>query len=113
LSGGFSNVSNLPLLNIMVYYQEVFTNNHIMKLSPTALGLAGGIMWALIVCILTLTSIWTGGYATEVLNLIGNIYPGYQITVWGAFVGLVYGFIDGFLGGYILAWVYNIFAKKT
>ena len=77
-----------------------------MTLNPKNLGLAGGIMWGLIMLIMTLISVWTG-YASGFLNAIAAIYPGYSITYLGSAVGLVYGFIDAFIGLYVLAWLYN------
>jgi hypothetical protein len=47
------------------------------------------------------------GYSTEFLNLIASIYPGYSISWSGSIVGLAYGFADGFVGLFLLAWLYN------
>jgi len=81
------------------------------KLNPWALGLAVGILWGICLFALTLISIWTG-YARDVLNLIAQVYPGYSVTCQGSFLGLAYGFVDGFIGCVVLAWVYNLFRNK-
>jgi len=75
-------------------------------LNAKKLGLAGGILWAVSMFIMTWASIlW--GYGVEWLNLMASIYPGYEISAVGSVVGLVYGFFDAFIGLFILAWLYN------
>jgi len=51
------------------------------------------------------------GYATTFLNLMANIYPGYQISITGSFIGLIYGFLDIFIGIYLINWVYKKISK--
>lgn len=82
-----------------------------MTFNSKNFGLAGGILWGLGMLILTWISIGTG-YATEFLNAITKIYPGYSISFLGSFVGLVYGFIDAFIGFYVFAWIYNWLENK-
>lgn len=77
-------------------------------LDPKRFGLAGGVFWGIALFILTLISFYTG-YATHWLGNIVDVYPGYSINITGSFIGLVYGFIDGFLCFYIIAWLYNKF----
>lgn len=38
---------------------------------------------------------------------LSHIYRGYEITLLGSFIGLVWGFLDGLIGGAIFAWLYN------
>ncbi len=82
-----------------------------MRLNVRALGLAGGIVWGLAIF---LTTYWflVFGYGGTMLAKLSNVYLGYSVTWYGAFVGLVWGFIDGFIGGVLLAWLYNKFAGK-
>ena len=82
-----------------------------MKINPKILGLTGGIMWGITMFIVTLASIG-GGYGEAMLNVFASIYPGYSISVAGAFIGLVIGFIDAFIAIYIFAWLYNYLDKK-
>lgn len=42
------------------------------------------------------------------LSLLNNYFPGYSVTMGGAFVGLVYGALVGGISGYLLAYVYNL-----
>lgn len=75
-------------------------------LSPKRLGIAGGILWGVSMFIMTLANLWFG-YGGAFLEIFSSVYPGYEITYIGSLVGLIYGFIDGFVGLYILAWLYN------
>ena len=75
-------------------------------LDAKKLGTAGGILWAVCMFITTILSIYTG-YASEFLNAMGSIYPGYVVSWGGSFLGLVYGFFDAFIGLYLLGWLYN------
>ena len=77
-----------------------------MRLNAKNLGLAGGILWGVVLSAVTLVSVPTG-YAGEFLGLVGSIYPGYSVSWLGALVGLVYGFIDGFICLFVLALLYN------
>ncbi len=82
-----------------------------MTLSAKSFGLAAGILWGFSMLVMTLISVATG-YATEFLNVIASIYPGYSISLFGSIIGLVYGFIDGFIGLFIFVWLYNWLEKK-
>ncbi|MFC1484601.1 bacteriophage holin [Candidatus Neomarinimicrobiota bacterium] len=82
-----------------------------MKLSIKALGLACGIIWGLAIFLLTYWFLLRG-FEGETLSRLGNLYLGYSVTWYGGFIGLVWGFIDGFIGGTVLAWLYNRFACK-
>lgn len=75
-------------------------------LIPNRLGIAGGILWSLSIFLCTILAIYTG-YPTQFLHLIASIYPGYSISWSGSFIGLLYGFIDAFVGLFLLAWLYN------
>lgn len=78
-----------------------------MKLNALKFGLAAGILWGLALFLLTFANMWFDGYASAWLMLMSNIYPGYEISVWGSLVGLVYGFADGFICIGLFAWIYN------
>jgi hypothetical protein len=81
------------------------------KISPLGLGVALGVVWGVSLFITTWISFYTG-YARVFLEVMaGAIYPGYAITPVGSLLGLVYGFIDGLLGGAIIGWIHNRFVK--
>jgi hypothetical protein len=76
-----------------------------MKIDAHRIGLAGGILWGASLFVLTLVSIPTG-YAAEFLKVIGSVYLGYHVSLLGSFVGLVYGFVDAYVGLYLLLFLY-------
>ena len=45
-------------------------------------------------------------------QIIGRIFRGYSISPVGSVVGLIWGFVDGLIGGAIFAWLYNIIAVR-
>ncbi|MBT5015896.1 hypothetical protein HOM98_00250, partial [Candidatus Peregrinibacteria bacterium] len=68
-----------------------------MKLCWKAAGLSMGLLWGLGLFVATLLSVYTG-YLEAQLGFLVGAYPWYEISVAGAFIGLVEGFIDGFVG---------------
>lgn len=44
---------------------------------------------------------------------LGQIYRGYNISPVGSVIGLGWGFLDGLIGGAVVAWLYNRFAKSA
>lgn len=45
------------------------------------------------------------------LSLLGQYFPGYSVSILGAFVGFVYGFIVGGAAGHLLSAIYNRLAR--
>jgi len=83
-----------------------------MKLNPKAFALAGGIIWGVAVFLMALISGGTG-YGIGFIYAIGTIYVGVQPGIVGAFLGLVYGFIDMFICGFIFVILYNLIVDKS
>lgn len=81
-----------------------------MKLDVKAVALAAGIVWGLALFLLTLWFL-VNGYSGQLLNKLGGVYFGYSVSIGGAFVGLIWGFLDGAIGGAVFGWLYNKFAK--
>ncbi len=81
-----------------------------MKINIKALALSIGIVWGLAVFLLT---VWflIMGYSGDLLAKLGSVYLGYSVSWLGAFIGLIYGFVDGLIGGALLGFLYNKFAK--
>lgn len=80
-----------------------------MKLSIKAFTLTCGLVWGGAVCFTTLWLL-AFGYDGALISQLDHFYFGYSFSAVGAFIGLVYGFIDGAIGGAIFAWLYNKFA---
>ena len=74
-------------------------------------GVAAGTLWGLSMLVIVLTSAYAG-YGASFLRGIASIYPGYAVSLTGGFVGLVYGFLDGFVDLYLIAWLYNFLGKR-
>lgn len=81
------------------------------KLHPTAAALSVGLLWGVVLFIWTLVAV-NNGYGMSFLDLIAEVYPAYEVSGQGAFLGLIWGFLDGFIGVYILVWLYNYFLGK-
>ena len=79
-----------------------------MKLRVRAFGLATGVVAGLFVFFVTLVSIWFG--RGETIDALIVPFPGFSRSIGGAIVGLIWGFVDCFIGGALLAWLYNRFA---
>jgi hypothetical protein len=79
-----------------------------MKLCWKAAGLTMGLLMGLGIFAGTLLAVYTG-YAENVFTLFVGAYPWYEISVAGAFIGGVEGFLDGFIGTAIAVAIYNSF----
>jgi hypothetical protein len=82
-----------------------------VTLRPLALGTALGLVWGVSIFITTWVSFYTGYAELFLRTMAGSIYPGYSVTPLGSFVGFIYSFIDGLIGGYLIAWIYNAITK--
>ena len=82
-----------------------------MQLNVRAFALAVALWWGLGLFLLTWWMLAVGHVAGEA-TLIGQIYYGYTVSPLGSVVGLAWGFVDGLVGGAILAWLYNLLARR-
>ncbi len=58
---------------------------------------------------------WTAAFfnwGTNLVQVLSSIYVGFEPSFFGGIVGAIWGFIDGCIGGAIIALVYNFFAEK-
>lgn len=78
-------------------------------MDPLAFGLACGILWAIGAFAIMLLATYLN-YGNAFAELLGTIYLGTSQTLGGSFLTLPWGFVDGFIGGFFLAWLYNRFA---
>jgi hypothetical protein len=53
------------------------------------------------------------GYATNFLEVIGSVYPGYHPStgVSSVIIGSLYGVVDAGIGAAIFAWLYNFISE--
>ena len=78
-----------------------------MKLNVKALAITSGLVWGIGLFLLTWWIIFFDG-ATGEVTIIGRLYRGYSISPGGSVIGLIWGLIDGMIGGAIFAWLYNL-----
>lgn len=78
-----------------------------------ALALAIGVCWGVMLFILTLISYYSQSYALNLLEVVRSVYVIYSITPSGAVIGFFLGFLDGFIGTYIIVSLYQFFEKKV
>jgi hypothetical protein len=77
-----------------------------MKINVKAFAVAAGVWWGLGLFALTWWMILFQG-ATGDPTVLGRVYRGYSLSPIGSVIGLAWGFVDGLIGGAILAWLYN------
>jgi len=79
------------------------------KLDRVAFGLSLGTTAGLLLFLATLWLVLKGGAVVgPTLQLLSNYFPGYRVTVFGSVVGLAYGFLTGFVGGWGFAFLRNV-----
>lgn len=82
-----------------------------MRLNVKAFALTFGLIWGFGLFFLTWWIIAFDG-ATGDITFIGRVYRGYSISPAGSFIGLIWAFIDGLIGGAIFAWLYNFISAR-
>ncbi len=78
------------------------------RIHPVALGVAIGVLEGGVIFAVTVVLVLQGDFGPAFLS---RLFPFYDISWRGAFLGLGEGFVDGFVGGLVLAWVYNAAAR--
>ena len=80
------------------------------KLSVVGLGIAGGAVWGAGVFLVGVINLIVPTYGLTFLWLVSSIYPGYKAdpTLISVLIGTLYAIVDGFIGGALLAWFYNL-----
>jgi len=80
------------------------------KLDIKALGLAVGIFWGLYCALLGMVAMLFG-CGTGLVELLSDYYVGFKPTLLGSMVGGIWGLVDGFICGGVVAWLYNRLAR--
>ncbi len=81
------------------------------QLDVKALAIAAGISWASYMLLIG----WLAamfGFGTSFVEMISSMYIGFTPTFLGGIIGAIWGFVDGAIGGAIIAFVYNIVNKN-
>lgn len=82
-----------------------------MRLSVRGFALACALIWGIGVMLLVgLVHLARPEYGDALLKIAAAIYPGYtaEPNVGQLLLGVVYGVLDGAIGGAIFAWLYNL-----
>lgn len=86
-----------------------------MRMDIKALSLTVALVWGGSILLIGLANlIWTT-YGVAFLEVVASIYPGYRgdSSFGQVIVGTLYGLVDGFIGGLIIGWLYNLFIPKS
>lgn len=81
-----------------------------MKLNAKALSLAAGIVWGVVVFLVTNISLLRQGGQT--LSRLAQIYPGYSVSFVGSIIGLIWGFVSMAVLAWLFVWLYNRFLAE-
>lgn len=79
------------------------------KLQPMALGISFGVLWSASIFLLGIAAMF--GWGDALVVAFASLYIGYKASIVGAVIGAIWAFVDGFIGGVAIAWVYNKVAK--
>ncbi len=106
---GRSMWSAIWVLALPVLVQQVMAATF-AKLDRKAMGLSAGITAGLALFVATLFLVLKGGASVGThLSLLSQYFPGYDVTLSGSFLGLAYGLLCGFIGGWLFAFLRNMF----
>jgi hypothetical protein len=85
-----------------------------MRFNVNALTVTAGIFWGGAILIVGLANIIWPGYGRAFLEVVGSIYPGYyaQPRIGQVVIATLYGIVDGAIGGFLFAWIYNSVARR-
>ena len=85
-----------------------------LRLSAQAWGVSFGLLLGLGLFVATIVLVAKGGpNVGQHLGLLAEYFPGYRVTVVGAFIGFVYAFVVGYALGRIIGLVYNTVAELS
>lgn len=79
------------------------------RCQPLALGIAIGVLWAIYVFFAGIFAMF--GWGTALVTTLASFYVGYGASIAGAIIGAIWAFVDGFVAGVVIAWIYNLVAK--
>ena len=77
-----------------------------MKFNIKSFGLTCGIIWGLTILLSTFWMLITQA-SGKTFGKLSKFYLGYSVSWGGAFIGMLWGFVDGLIIGAIFAWLYN------
>lgn len=82
-----------------------------MKLNPWALGLSLGIIDGLYMILIGLAGLF--GLGGDFVTTLAEFYIGYSISYAGLAIGFLWGCVEGFIFGILIAGIYNFFCVNS
>lgn len=84
------------------------------RLDPRALGLTCGCLWGGALLFVGVLATFVDGYGLAFREVMASVYPFYDgAATWtAALLGGIVGFVDGAVGGALLAWLYGLFLTR-
>jgi hypothetical protein len=84
----------------------------LQRLDGRAWGIAFGLLSGLTLFLMTLVLVVRNGPGMGAhLKLLGVFFPGYRVSLGGAFIGFVYAFVVGYALGRLIGWTYNTVSR--
>lgn len=80
------------------------------QLHVLSFGLALGVTWGLGMFVFGIINYFFA-WGVDVMGTLSSLYIGYEPTVLGSLLGAIWGFVDAFIGGVVIAWLYNKFSS--
>jgi hypothetical protein len=87
---------------------EVTIERAFAPLDKRALGLALGVALAAVIGVLTVLSLLVDPARTFPLDLMGQFFFGYRVSIAGVAIGALWGLVTGFCWGWFLAFTRNL-----
>lgn len=86
-----------------------------MRLSTKGLAIACGLLWGGCILFVGLIHLARPEYGTQFLEGMSSVYPWFHgaRSAGDAVVGTLEGLVDGFMGGAVFAWLYNLSVKSV
>ena len=92
---------------------ETIVGGYLVRLNGRAWGWALGLLCALGLFVATNILVLKGGDDVgQHLGLLGNYFPGYDVTFAGSLLGALYAFVVGYVVGRVVCAVYNVAARR-
>ena len=91
---------------------EEMLGRAVLRLNANILGIVLGIIAGLAIFIATNFLILKGGEVVGPhLGLLRAFFPYYSVTFLGSIVGFGWGFLSGYVSGFLIAAIYNLVVK--
>jgi hypothetical protein len=86
-----------------------------MRLNLKAFSITVALFWSGCILLIGLGNLVSGSYGAALLGVVASLYPGYHASgsLGDLIVGALYGLVDGFIGGLIFGWLYNLLTPKV